>query len=69
MFGKCIETPLFDPSFPSMGIKGRNTPDYCCPAGLARMAEEFRKYPEQYEINMKALTDANRTIIISAKSY
>ena len=59
MFGRCIETPLFDPSIPSMGIKGRNTPAYCCPAGLARMAEEFRKYPQQYEINMKALTDAN----------
>ena len=59
MFDRSIKIPLFDPSIPSMGIKGENTPAYCCPAGLARMAKEFRKYPQQYEVNLKALIDAD----------
>ena len=55
MFDVDVKQPLFDPSIPSMGPKGRNTPAYCCPAGLLRMAKEFHKYSEQYKVNMEAL--------------
>lgn len=66
MFGRCVNIPLFDPSVPSMGIKGVNTPAYCCPAGLIRMAKEFRNYQQQYEVNMKALVDADDDYLTGA---
>ncbi len=59
MFGVEIETPLFDGSYPSLGISGRHSPAYLCPLGIRRMAKEFKEYPEQYEVNLKALKDAN----------
>lgn len=66
MFGRTVDVPLFDPSIPSMGIKGVNTPAYCCPAGLVRMAREFKNYPQQYEVNMKALIEANDDYLTGA---
>lgn len=59
MFGREVKEPLFNPTIPSMGVRGRNTPAYCCPAGLERMAKEFHKYPEQYKVNMDALKAAD----------
>ena len=59
MFGRDIKEPLFDESIPSMGIKGKNTPAYCCPAGLKRMAKEFLDYPLQYKTNVDYLIKAN----------
>ena len=59
LFDVEMRETLFPPDIPSMGIKGRNTPAYCCPAGLFRMAEELKKYPQQKEINIKALRAAN----------
>ena len=59
MFDRNVKQKLFDPTIPSMGSKGRNTPAYCCPAGLVRMAEEFHKYPNQYKVNMDALNKEN----------
>ena len=59
MFDREVSEPLFDESTPSLGRKGQNTPAYCCPAGLKRMAREFRKYPKQYEVNVRALEKAN----------
>ena len=44
---------------PSMGIKEGNTPAYCCPAGLKRMAKEFHCYPSQYQTNLEALIAAD----------
>lgn len=59
MFNRNIEEPLFDESIPSLGVKGQNTPAYCCPAGLKRMAHEFRNYPSQYAVNLKALEEVD----------
>ena len=59
MFGRDIDESLFDESIPSLGIKGRNTPAYCCPEGIKRMAREFNYYPEQYISNLKALKNEN----------
>lgn len=47
--------PLFDESIPSLGIKGLNTPAYLCPAGVKRMAQEFKRFPEQYRVNINVL--------------
>ncbi|KGF17040.1 hypothetical protein HMPREF1640_08045 [Prevotella sp. S7-1-8] len=59
MFDRNIDEPLFDESIPSLGIKGKNTPAYCCPLGIKRMAREFIYYPEQYITNLKALKNEN----------
>lgn len=59
IFDRNIDEPLFDESIPSMGIKGKNTPAYCCHEGLKRMAKEFYNYPEQYAVNLKALENEN----------
>lgn len=63
MFGVKIDEPMFDPSIASMGIGEKNTPAYCCPAGLKRMAEELQKYPQQMKVNIKALEDDNDDIL------
>ena len=66
MFGRDVEE-LFNPSIPSLGIKGKNTPAYCCPAGLKRMAKEFHNYPGQYQVNLKSLLDANNEYLTGAE--
>ena len=55
MFGVDVSEPMFDPAIPSMGKQGRNSPAYCCHAGLIRMVEEFKRYPQQYAVNMAFL--------------
>ena len=55
MFGVDVSEPLFDESIPSLGIKGLNTPAYLCPAGVKRMAHEFKRFPEQYRVNIEFL--------------
>lgn len=59
MFDRIISEPMFNPDIPSIGIKGLNTPAYCCPAGIRRMAKELKKYPQQYKVNKDALRTAN----------
>lgn len=59
LFGVKVDDPLFDGSIPSIGPKGRNTPAYLCPSGIRRMAGEFIKYPEQYQINLNAMKQAD----------
>lgn len=61
MFGVEVTEDLFNGTVPSLGIKGQNTPAYLCPAGIKRMAKEFKKYPEQYQINILALKKENDT--------
>ncbi|MBO4441668.1 DUF559 domain-containing protein [bacterium] len=56
MFGVKVKEPLFDGKIPSLSIS--NSPAFLCPAGLQRMAEEFAKFPEQYEVNRQALEKA-----------
>lgn len=59
LFGVEVNMELFPPEIPSMGPKGRNTPAFCCPAGLFRMAQEIQKYPQQMSVNLSALKEAN----------
>ena len=55
VFGVDVAQPMFNPNIPSLGKHGRNSPAYCCHAGIVRMAREFKKYPQQYEVNIEFL--------------
>lgn len=59
MFGISTHGNLFDPSLPSMSVKWQNTPAFCCVEGIRRMAEEFKRYPQQYEVNIQQLEADN----------
>lgn len=59
LFEVKVKESLFDAKIPSLGINGRHSPAYLCPAGIRRMAKEFLKYPEQYQVNLNALKEAN----------
>ncbi len=59
LFGVKVSEELFDERISSLGIKGLNTPAYLCPAGVKRMAEEFKKFPEQYKANIEFLKKQN----------
>jgi len=52
LFGVDVAEPLFDLYTPSISMVGKNTPAYLCPAGIRRMANEFRRFPDQYAVNM-----------------
>ncbi|WP_246838323.1 DUF559 domain-containing protein [Leptospira meyeri] len=54
-----VAETLFDEKIPSLGVKGLNTPAYLCPAGLKRMADDFKKFPEQYMTNIEFLRKQN----------
>ena len=59
LFDINVSEDLFNGLVPSLGIKGRNTPAYLCPAGIQRMAKEFKIFPEQYQTNLYALKRQN----------
>lgn len=59
---------LFNVNFPSLGGEGmRHNPSYLCPEGLKRMAREFHRFPDQYEINIQALRKMNNPILSGVK--
>ena len=55
LFSIEVKETFFDESIPSLGIKSFNTPAYLCIAGIKRMASEFKKFPEQYKVNIDFL--------------
>lgn len=59
LFNVSVSQKLFNEKFCSMGIKGRNTPAYLCPAGLERMAHDFKNFPNQYNLNVEFLRKQN----------
>lgn len=59
MFGINVHGNMFDPNLPSMSVKWQNTPAFCCVEGIRRMAEDFKRYPQQYEVNMRQLVADN----------
>jgi len=60
-FDKKLSEELFDEKISSLGIESKNTPAYLCPAGVKRMAYEFRKFPEQYKTNIEFLKKQNNS--------
>lgn len=59
LFDVDVSEELFNETISSLGIEGQNTPAYLCPAGVKRMAEEFKKFPEQYKTNIDFLKKQN----------
>lgn len=59
LFNVDVSEELFDETISSLGIEGQNTPAYLCPAGLKRMAGEFKQFPEQYKTNIDFLKNQN----------
>lgn len=59
LFNKDVSDELFNETIPSLSAIGRNSPAYLCTAGIKRMAEEFKKFPEQYKINIDFLKKQN----------
>ena len=59
LFNVDVKEPLFDENIPSIGPRGENTPAYLCPAGIQRMACEFKRFPSQYKTNIKFLLSFN----------
>ena len=59
LFDIDVSEELFDESIPSLSTKGEHSPAYLCPAGVKRMAEEFKKFPEQYKTNRDFLKEQN----------
>lgn len=59
LFNVTVSEKLFDETTPSLSAKYQGSPAYLCPAGLRRMAEEFRKFPEQYRVNVNFLKKQN----------
>lgn len=66
IFERKVSDPMFNPSIPSMSISGKNTPAFCCPKGIERMAKEFNKFPQQYEVNLIALEKADNEFLTGA---
>lgn len=55
IFGVRVKETLFDGNIASLNSVNKNTPAYLCPLGIKRMATEFKKFPEQYEVNISKL--------------
>lgn len=59
LFNVDINKDLFDENIPSLGLKSGN-PSYLCIDGIKRMAKEYRKFPEQYKINIQYLKNNDK---------
>ena len=59
IFGVDVKEVLFDDNIASLNSANKNTPAYLCPLGIKRMAMEFKKFPEQYEVNISKLRRDN----------
>lgn len=57
LFGVDVGRPLFPEGTPSLGIHTQATPAYLCIAGIKRMAQEFKDFPDQYVANVRYLRD------------
>lgn len=55
MFGVEINEEMFPNEYGSMGPNSGCTPAFIPHLGLVRMAQDFKKYPEQYKINMDTM--------------
>ena len=59
LFGVDVPFKLFNENIPSIGPNCKNTPAFLCPAGVVRMAIEFKKFQEQYKTNIEYLEKIN----------
>lgn len=68
LFGQDVDEQMFNEMIPSLGIKSKNTPAYLCGAGIKRMQNEFKKFPEQLKINIEALEKENNEFLTGVSS-
>jgi hypothetical protein len=54
-FGVDVGHKMFDEKIPSLGPLGDDTPAFLCHQGIVRMANEFLRFPEQYQVNLDFL--------------
>lgn len=59
LFDVDVDCELFDERIPSLGIQVKNTLAYLCGNGVKMMAEEFKKFPNQYKVNIEFLESQN----------
>ena len=57
-FNVDVADDLFDINYPSLTGAGKWMPSHICPLGLVRMALEFVRFPEQYQVNKDAMSSA-----------
>lgn len=55
-FGVDVGIDLFNPSYPSLTGSGKWMPSHICSLGLMRMALEFVRFPDQYQINKELMS-------------
>lgn len=55
LFGVTMKEKMFDENIVSIDIDSENTPAFLCGAGIKRMKEDFKKFPEQYKVNLDYL--------------
>lgn len=65
LLGEVIKEPMFDVRYASLGAS-MGSPAYLCPAGLERMAKEFTRFPEQYQVNIQALKGCHNDMLTGA---
>ena len=63
LFDIKIQEKMFNENYPSLSIEMENTPAFLCGAGALRMAREFKKFPEQYKINIDFLKKENNIFL------
>lgn len=55
LFGVKVEIKLFPDNISSLAVEIGNTPAYLCVDGIKRMAEVFRMFPDDYNVNLNYL--------------
>ena len=59
LFGIEVQEPLFDSKQHSISHEWKNTPAYLCVEGVFRMAEEYLRFPQQYNVNINHINRDN----------
>lgn len=55
IFGVKVKTPLFPKGNTSLSVDQRSAPAFLCPAGIERMAEVYKNFPEEYQLEKEYL--------------
>jgi hypothetical protein len=63
LFGVDISESMFHDNMPSLNYQDRCSPAYLCPAGVERMAKEFKLFPEQYKTNVEFLKKQDKQFL------
>lgn len=59
LFNVDVAEELYDENTPCLGPIRGATPAYLCHEGIVRMAKTFKRFPKQYEVNVRALKEMN----------